>query len=336
MISYIPTHSHTKKKKKGQKVFWLLYFVYNTSLVNRGWWGFFAVYVGAAKTYQKDSLWNWNFLCNTGKKYCTGNSSAGYPQITPVSLGIGLYLQRKPCLSYHSSSVFASSVVLPEMNCLVFLWWGGLSICNPVESAWGCCQTWLQMSRKPRKGSALRIDLSHSFCCWHKYAQLLQTWLSLKIPTTYETVSHRVAEVYNSAIGGQISVRNKTKMLNLNIQTLEAFGFSALKYRVVLSFNTCLKQVPAISPPFAKSLLFPFLLQYKKICILGRNYPGSHCTWGLGNLNRALQFYSLSHYTDLKKNLKLLFELEVDWILYNNDKGAEIRLEQIFPMKMQD
>lgn len=39
-----------------------------------------------------------------------------------------------------------------------------------------------------------------------------------------------------------------------------------------------------------------------------------------------------------KKELKSSVELfsSVDWILYNNDKGAEIRLEEIFPMKMQD
>lgn len=123
MISYIPTHSHTQKKK-GQKVFWLLYFVYNTSLVNRGWWGFFAVYVGAAKTYQKDSLWNWNFLCNTGKKYCTGNSSAGYPQITPVSLGIGLY-----CRENHVSVIILLQSLHPL---LCFRRWTVWYFCDEV------------------------------------------------------------------------------------------------------------------------------------------------------------------------------------------------------------
>lgn len=37
-----------------------------------------------------------------------------------------------------------------------------------------------------------------------------------------------------------------------------------------------------------------------------------------------------------KMELKISVELQVDWVLYNNDKGAEIRLEEIFPMKMQD
>lgn len=159
------------------------------------------------------------------------------------------------------------------MNCLVFLWWGCLSICNPVESAWQCCQTWVQIYRKPLKGSVLRIDLSHSFCCCHKYAHLLQTCLSFKIPTTYETVSHRVAEVHSSAIGDfrfQISINNKPQMLNLNIQTLEMFGFSSHKSLLILSFSICLKQVPTISSPFAQSLLLPFFLQYKKNLYIGQ------------------------------------------------------------------
>lgn len=76
-------------------------------------------------------------------------------------------------------------------------------------------------------GECLRIDLGHSFCCWHKYAQLLQTCLSLKILITYETVSLRAEEVDSSYTGDQISIRNKTKMLNL--KPLEAFGFSSHK-----------------------------------------------------------------------------------------------------------
>lgn len=67
-FGWFPIYPHIHTQKKRTKRFWLLYFVYITSMVYRGWWGvFFAEYVKAAKTYQTDSLWNWNFLCNPGK-----------------------------------------------------------------------------------------------------------------------------------------------------------------------------------------------------------------------------------------------------------------------------
>lgn len=59
-------------------------------------------------------------------------------------------------------------------------------------------------------------------------------------------------------------------MLNLNIQTLEMFGFSSHKSLLILSFSICLKQVPTISSPFAQSLLLPFFLQYKKNLYIGQ------------------------------------------------------------------
>lgn len=116
-------HTHTYiHTEKGQKVFWLLCFVYITSMVHRGWccvvWGFFPEYMIAANTYQ--TPFETEFSCVTLEKYCKGKSSAGCPQITPVSCGISHYLQRKPRLSYHSPSVFAVSLCFQRWTAWYF------------------------------------------------------------------------------------------------------------------------------------------------------------------------------------------------------------------------
>lgn len=61
-----------------------------------------------------------------------------------VHCGICPYLQRGPYPDFHSHAAFASSAseASEEMDCLVFLSWGCLSICNLIESSRCCVRLW--------------------------------------------------------------------------------------------------------------------------------------------------------------------------------------------------
>lgn len=198
------------------------------------------------------------------------------------------------------------------MSCLL-VWW------------WGCTGGY----RKPLKASALRIDSSHSFCCWQKYAQLLETCLPLKIPATCETVSHRQCH-WRSDV-------RKEQMKNAKFKYPD-FWVSSYKSPVIPSFNTCLKQVPNIYLSVGQSLLFPFLFSIKKkkksVCCAEIIQAGIDLRFGKSEQNTSVLLPVSLHW--FTKELKTPVELCVDWVLYNNDKGAEIRLEEIFPIKMQD
>lgn len=199
-FGWFPTypHIHTHTEKKGQKVFLLLCFVYITSMVHRGWccvvWGFFPEYMRAANTYQ--TPFETIFLCNTGKILQRQQQCWLPPDHTSKLWHQPLFTEKTTSKLSFSFSLRSLSV-FPEINCLVFLWWDCVPIYNTVESPWQCCQAWVQMYKKPRKGSALRIAMSCSFGCWHNYAQLWQTYLSLKIPTTFRLWSFLVLVLTN-------------------------------------------------------------------------------------------------------------------------------------------
>lgn len=95
-----------------------------------------------ANSYQSNSLWNWIALHNPGKN------------ITQVIAGLATSeslstLWHLPLLTERTTSWFSLSCSLcifccasEEMDCLVFLSWGCLSICNPIELSWRYVGLW--------------------------------------------------------------------------------------------------------------------------------------------------------------------------------------------------